>query len=254
MRYNLKDKVIILTGASTGIGFSLAEKLLDKKAKVVGCARNIENIQKLAKKYTNLDAMKCDVTKYPEIDKLVEFTIKKHKKVDMVINNAGIGLLKPVKEIKMEEVENIMLTNFNGLVYLTKAVLPYFEKQKNGYYVNVASIAGKTPSIYNSIYTASKHAVVGFSNSIRREFKPMGIHVLVVNPTFVDTEFFKKNPQYLKEFGHHTKLVGFYPSKRMAEVTVKAIEDMKWELTYPFLANVYAVLCQVAPKFAELFS
>jgi len=254
MKYNLKNKVVILTGASTGIGLALTIELLEKGAKVVGCARNIDNLLDLKKKYANLEAFKCDVTNYKDIDKLISFTVKKFKKLDMVINNAGIGKLAAVEELRMDDVDNIMRTNFNGLVYLTKQTLPYFEKQKSGYFVNVASIAGKTPSIYNSIYTASKHAVVGFSNSIRREFRPKGIHVLVVNPTFVDTHFFKKNPEYLKEFGHHTKLVGFIPPKKMAKETVKAIENMKWELTYPFLANLYAMLCQVAPKLAELFA
>ena len=254
-KYNFKNKVAIVTGASTGIGYALTEELLKKGTKVVACARHIDNLKDLNNKYKkSLLITTCDVRKYQESDKLVEFTIKNFKKIDIVVNNAGVGMLKSVSDTKMNEVDNIFKTNFHGLVYLTKITLPYFEKQKSGLYVNVASIAGKTPSILNSIYSASKHAVIGFSNSIRRELRNKNINVLVVNPTFVDTAFFKKNPQYLKEFGHHTKLVGFIPSEKMAKKTIWAIENNKWELNYPFLADLYGKLCQIAPKFAELFA
>lgn len=254
MKYQIKDKVIIITGASTGIGLSLTKQLLSKGALVVGCARRIDSLIQIKGNESNLEVIKCDLTKYSDIDKLVSFTIEKHGRIDMVINNAGIGLLSSINETTMDQIKNIFDTNFNGLVYLTKKSLPYFEKQKSGYYVNVASIAGLTPSIFNSIYTASKHAVVGFSDCIRKELRSKNIHVLVVNPAFVDTNFHKLNPKYLQHFGHHTKLVGFYSSDKYASKIVKSIENKDWDLTYPILAKFYSILCRAFPKLAELFS
>jgi len=255
MNYNFENKVAIITGASSGIGLALTKAFLKKEVKVVGGARNVNSLKSLEKAYkSSFYALPFDVTKSFDIKKIVRFTLAKFKQIDILVNNAGTGLLKSVSDLTMKELDKVFKTNLYGLVELTKEVLPLFVKQRSGFFVNVASIAGKTPSIYNSAYTASKHAVVGFSDCLRREVKQFGINVLVVNPTFVDTDFFKKNPKYLETFGHHARLLGLTPPKKMAGEIIKAIERKKWDLTHPFLANLYSKLYALSPKLAELFA
>lgn len=255
MSYHFKNKVAIITGVSSGIGLALARAFLKKEAKVVGGARNVSSLENLKKRYqSSFYALPFNVTKSSDIKEIVKLALAKFKQIDILVNNAGVGLLKPVSDFTMKELDDVFKTNFYGLVELTKEVLPLFVKQRSGFFVNVASIAGKTPSIHNSAYTASKHAVVGFSDCLRREVKQFGINVLVVNPTFVDTDFFKKNPKYLETFGHHARLLGLTPPKKMAEEIIKAMERKKWDLTHPFLANLYSKLCALSPKLAELFA
>lgn len=248
-------KVVVVTGSSSGIGYALTELLLKKGSYVIGCSRTLSYSNNLKKKYVNsFFPLKCDVTDSDHIRNLNNFVVGKFNKIDILINNAGIGLPKLFKDTDALDIKKLFETNFFSMVNIIKSFLPLFLKQKSGYIVNIASIAGKTVSTHNSIYGASKYATIGFSDHLRRELEGSGIKVLVVNPTFVDTPFFKKNPTYLEKFGHHTKLVGFVPANKMAAKIADAVEKNKDELTYPFLANLYSKIHALSPRFAKIFA
>lgn len=255
MKYNLKGKVIVVTGASSGIGRSLVKLLLQKRASVVGVSRHVTDLKTIQEANKgSFYTLSLDIRYENDIDKLISFTRNKFKRIDMLVNNAGVGLPKLFKETSEDDISNVFNTNFFGPVMLTKKLMPIFEKQESGYFVNVASIAGKTVSTHNSVYSASKSALLMFSDCLRTEVEDKGIHILTVCPTFVNTDFFKKNPKYLQEFGHHTKLVGFYTPDKFAKVMVKAIEEKKDDLTYPLLANLYSKLHALSPKLAKFFA
>ena len=176
-------KVWIVTGTSTGIGRILAEKLLDAGYFVTATARDRAKIADLEAKYpSQCLALQADVTRSADNQKTVDETIKRFGRIDVLVNNAGYGLSGATEEVSMDQVRNQMETNFFGLVELTQMTIPQMRKQNSGYIVNVSSIAGLRGSKGLSIYSASKFAVTGFSESLAQELAPFGIKVSIVEP------------------------------------------------------------------------
>ena len=183
----VKDKVVIITGASSGIGKACAVAFARMKAGVVISGRNEQNLlnaeAELKKINTNVLSVKCDVSNANDCRRLVEETIKKFGKIDVLINNAGMSMRAILDEVELNVLKKIMDINFWGTVYCTKFALPYLLDTK-GSVVGISSVAGKKGLPGRSGYSASKFAMEGFLETVRTENIKKGLHVLVVCPGF----------------------------------------------------------------------
>lgn len=183
----MKDKVIIITGSSSGIGRACAAAFAKEGASVVVCARNSEKLKtaedELKKITKNILAVQCDVSKEEDCKKLVDETVKKFGKVDILINNAGLSMRALFEETDLAVLKKLMDINFWGTVYCSKYALSYLLKTK-GSLVGVSSVAGKKGLPGRSGYSASKFAMEGFLETLRTENLKNNLHVLVVCPGF----------------------------------------------------------------------
>ncbi|MCB0410397.1 MAG: SDR family oxidoreductase [Flavobacteriales bacterium] len=186
----MKNKVVIITGASSGIGLACAEKFGAMGAKLVMAARNIEKLnavaEELRKKNIEVLAFKCDVSKQEDCFQLINATIQKFNRIDVLINNAGISMRALFNDADIKVIEQVMNINFWGTVYCTKFALPYLLKSK-GSVVGVSSIAGYVGLPARTGYSASKYAMQGFLDALRTENLKTGLHVMVACPGFTSS-------------------------------------------------------------------
>ncbi len=182
------EKVILITGASSGIGKALAKESLYRNYKVVIVGRNQEN---LVKTFQELETIKpnfshyvvSDVSVEEDCKRIIQSTLNKFGRIDVLVNNAGISMRALFSELTLDVIRNLMQTNFWGTVYCTKYALPYIIQQK-GSIVAISSIAGFTPLPARTGYAASKAAIHGFLNTLRLELKKQGVHVMIAAPGF----------------------------------------------------------------------
>jgi dehydrogenase/reductase SDR family protein 7B len=186
----LKDKVVIITGATSGIGLSCAEKCAMEGAKLVITGRNRDRMNKIQAKLTELGAehlgMILDSGIEEDNRKLIDETIKKFGKIDILINNAGISMRALFQDLDLRVFRRIMDTNFYGTVYATKFALPYILESK-GVIVGISSINGHRGTPARTAYSASKYAMEGFFEALRTEIMYKDVHVLVVSPGFTQS-------------------------------------------------------------------
>jgi short-subunit dehydrogenase len=190
----LNDCVVVVTGASSGIGEATARHLASRGANVVLAARREDRLKKMAKAISDEGGralpVPVDVTSLEDLERLRDETLRTFERVDVLVNNAGIPGPGPFAQADVEDIDRCIDVNFRSVVHATKVFLPVFLDRKQGHVVNVASLAGRyaTPSV--AIYSATKHAVVAFSESLYYELEPCGVKVTSVNPGFVSTEGF----------------------------------------------------------------
>ncbi|MFT5914608.1 MAG: NADP-dependent 3-hydroxy acid dehydrogenase YdfG [Flammeovirgaceae bacterium] len=189
----LKNKTAIITGASRGIGKEVAIQLAKKGVNTVLVARGKEDLKKLRNTITKLGAetliVPADISEEQEVEKVMKKAIKRFGKVDIIINNAGIGVFKPVEEIETKEWDDVMQVNVRGTFLLTKAVIPAMKKRKQSWIINIASDVSKRTFANGSVYCASKYAQHAFAESVRKEVSSFGIKVSNIYPGLVDTYF-----------------------------------------------------------------
>lgn len=193
-KLNFKHKVVVITGASSGIGRACAYEFAERGAKVVLAARS-ENELKIVEdeiKQKGIDCLsvKTDVRNVDDCKNLIDKTIEKYNKIDVLINNAGISMRANFEELDLVVIKELMNTNFFGMVYCTKFALPYLIEQK-GSVIGISSITGLTPLPYRTGYAASKHAMDGFLNTLRLENLNKGLHILIVHPNFTTSNIRK---------------------------------------------------------------
>jgi len=183
----MKDKVVIITGATSGIGKGCAEVFGEAGAKIVFTGRSVERMaevkQLLSAKGIDHHGFIMDVSNEEENKKLVEETISRYGKIDILINNAGISMRALFEETDLEVFKKVMDINFYGTVYATKYALPHILKSK-GSIVGVSSINGHRGTPARTAYTASKYAMEGFFEALRTEVMKKDVHILVVSPGF----------------------------------------------------------------------
>ncbi|MEE9349211.1 MAG: SDR family oxidoreductase [Flavobacteriaceae bacterium] len=187
---SFEDKVVWVTGASSGIGKALAIALSNENAKLIISSRNIEKlneVKKSCKLPNNIKVLKIDLDDYIAMDKTVSKAISLFGKIDILINNGGISQRSLAIDTGIEVDTRIFKTNYFGTVALTKALLPYFSAKKEGHFVVVTSVVGKIGTPLRSSYAASKHALHGFFDSLRAEISKDNIHVTLICPGFVNT-------------------------------------------------------------------
>lgn len=184
------QKVWFITGCSTGFGRTLAKEALLTGAKVAITARNIMSIKDFEKDFPeNALLITLDVTDPKQVKAAVEETQKMFGRIDVLVNNAGYGLMGAIEEVPNDEIKKLFDTNFFGLLAVTRQVLPIMRQQKSGYIINISSIAGVAATAGMGFYNASKFAVEGLSEALALEVNPLGIKVTLVEPGPFRTDF-----------------------------------------------------------------
>ena len=187
---NLGNKVWLVTGASTGFGRELVEYLLAQGASVVATARKVEGLKELEARYQESALVRSmDVTDQQQVEAVVSAAVQRFGRVDVLVNNAGYGMVGAVEESAEEEFRPMFETNVFGLIRVTQAVLPQMRMQGSGHIVNLSSIGGLVATPGFGLYNATKFAVEGLSEALAQEVKPLGISVTIVEPGPFRTKF-----------------------------------------------------------------
>ena len=217
MTEGIKDKVVVITGASSGLGEATARLLSAQGATVVLGARRADRLQSLAKQLIanggRAVAIATDVTRCEEVKALVDAAVATYGRVDVMLNNAGLMPQAPLERLKIDEWDRMIDVNIKGVLYGIAAVLPYMKQQKSGHIVNVSSVAGHRVGPGFAVYAATKHAVRAFSEGLRQEVKPYNIRTTVISPGAVATEL----PNSVTDAAAAERIRKFY-----AEVAVPA--------------------------------
>ncbi|WP_310832116.1 oxidoreductase [Paenibacillus pedocola] len=187
---SLQHKVWLITGCSTGFGRHIAKQAIEAGYKVIVTARKVEQIQDLTSgNEENTLALPLDVTNHEQIISTVKQAIEKFGRIDVLVNNAGIGYFSSVEESVEEETRRMFEINFWGLMHMTNAVLPYMRAQKSGHIINFSSIGGLTSFPTLGYYHATKYAVEGISESLAKELIPFNIAVTLIEPSGFRTDW-----------------------------------------------------------------
>jgi uncharacterized protein len=189
-----RDAVVVVTGASAGIGRATATAFAREGSRVVAAARREDRLKTLVDEVERRSgtavAVACDVTDPEQVEELRRRVREAFGHCDVLVNNAGVPGGGPFAELSMEQIERVVRTNYLGVLYCSKAFLPMMLEAGRGHIVNVASLAGRYAVPGSSVYSSTKHAVVGFSEALDYELAPRGVRVTVVNPGLVATESF----------------------------------------------------------------
>jgi NADP-dependent 3-hydroxy acid dehydrogenase YdfG len=225
----LRGALAVVTGASAGIGEATALALAREGAKVVLAARRLDRLEALAERIERTGgaalAVHCDVTDPKQIGSLPAVVHEAFGGCDLLVNNAGVPGGGAFHELSYEQIEQVVRVNALGVIYGTRAFLPGMLKRGRGHVVNVASIAGRYATPGAAVYTATKHAVIAFSESLYYDARPRGVLVTAINPGFVSTEGF---PQW-----HLPQQIVMKP-ERVANAIVKIVrEGIAPEYTLP---------------------
>ena len=186
------EKVVFITGASTGIGLHTARLFQTKNWKVAATMRSPEAAADL-QKIVDVETFRLDVTDVDSIKSAIAATLDKFGRIDALVNNAGYGLLGPFEAATPEQIEKQFNTNVFGLMNVCREILPYFREQKRGHIVNVASVGGRMTFPFSSLYHATKWAVEGFSESLQYELVPFNIRVKIIEPGPIKTDFYDRS-------------------------------------------------------------
>jgi NADP-dependent 3-hydroxy acid dehydrogenase YdfG len=233
-------KVWLVTGASAGFGRELVEYLLAQGARVVATARKVDGLKELETRYPETALVAAiDVTDQQQVETAVRAAVKGFGRVDVLVNNAGYGMVGAVEESAEGEYRPMFETNVFGLIKVTQAVLPQMRKQGSGHVVNLSSIGGLVATPGFGLYNATKFAVEGLSEALAQELKPLGIGVTIVEPGPFRTKFLGKAggeaahkiPEYEQTAGkmrtYYTEQDGKQPGdpQKAVEAIVKAVES-----------------------------
>jgi NADP-dependent 3-hydroxy acid dehydrogenase YdfG len=192
MSNNIEGKVVVITGASSGLGEAAARHLSEQGAIVVLGARRVERISALADEIVAAGgkalAVQTDVTDPEQVEALVEAAIEAFGRIDVMINNAGVMPHSPLDRRRVDEWDRMIDVNIKGVLYGIGSALTRMEAQKSGHIINVSSVAGHKVGINNAVYCGTKYAVRAISEGLRQEVKPYGLRTTVISPGAVDTE------------------------------------------------------------------
>jgi NADP-dependent 3-hydroxy acid dehydrogenase YdfG len=192
MSDNIAGKVVVITGASSGLGEATARLLAAEGARVVLGARRAERIQTLADELTgrggNALAVTTDVTDRHQVQRLVDLAVQTYGRIDVMINNAGLMPQSLLEHLKVDEWDRMIDVNLKGVLYGIAAALPHMQRQQAGHIINVSSVAGHKVGPGSAVYSATKHAVRALSEGLRQEVKPWNIRTTVISPGVVATE------------------------------------------------------------------
>jgi NAD(P)-dependent dehydrogenase (short-subunit alcohol dehydrogenase family) len=203
------SKVWLITGASRGLGRAFAEAALEAGDRVVATARNPEHLVELARRYSErVCTVALDVTNEGQAKGAVEAAIAFFGGLDVLVNNAGYGYVRPVEDTSLADFRAQIETNLFGVIIMTKAVLPYFRERRAGHIIQVTSIAGRIGPAGRAPYAAAKFGVEGFSESLFKEIEPLGIKVTIIEPGGFRTDFAGSSTQLSEGRPEYDSTVG----------------------------------------------
>ncbi len=188
------NKVVLITGASSGIGLHTAKLFQAKNWKVAATMRDPGKAGEL-KKIVDIECLRLDVSDVESIKATIAATLDKFGRIDAVVNNAGYGLLGAFETATPEQIEKQFQTNVFGLMNVCREILPYFREQKRGYIVNIASVGGRMTFPASSLYNSTKWAVEGFSESLQFELDEFNIRVKIIEPGPIKTDFYGRSQE-----------------------------------------------------------
>lgn len=194
MAVSLKNKVVLITGASSGFGKDAAHLFAEEGAKVILAARRLDRLQMLANEIHKAGgdafAVPVDISKRAEIDLMVRTVIEIYGRIDILFNNAGFGRLNWLESLEPDrDIDTQVRVNLTGLIQVTRAVLPHMLERRSGHIINMSSIAGWLAAPSYTVYAATKYGVRGFTTALRREVAPFNIEVSGIYPGPARTEF-----------------------------------------------------------------
>lgn len=201
----MPEKIAVITGASSGFGLLTTVELARAGFRVVATMRDLGRREKLASATAaagvagNIDVRALDVTQFERIAECVDGVVRDYGRVDVLVNNAGFAVAGFIEDVKLDELRMQFETNFFGAVAMTKAVLPVMRKQGSGHIIQISSIGGMQGTLSLSSYSASKHALEGWSESLRLEVRPLGIKVVLVEPGAFATDIWTRGAVMAKE-------------------------------------------------------
>jgi short-subunit dehydrogenase len=179
------QRVVLITGASSGIGYATAAHLASRGYRVFGTARSPQKASAIA----GVSMLPLDVTLAASVSDAVQAVIDAAGRIDVLVNNAGLGVFGAFEETSVEQALALFDTNVFGVIRMSKAVLPHMRAQRSGLIVNVSSVLGFIPAPYSAVYSSTKHALEGLSESLDHEVRQFGIRVVLVEPGFTRTGF-----------------------------------------------------------------
>ncbi|MBV0893207.1 SDR family oxidoreductase [Paracoccus sp. Z118] len=208
MTENIAGKVVVITGASSGLGAETARHLVRAGAKVAIGARRLDRLEALAAELglPKEAAFQVDVTDRAQVQAFVDGAVAIYGRIDVMINNAGIMPLAPLEMLRLDEWDLCIDINIKGVLWGIAAALPHFQAQKSGQFINVSSVAGHTINPGGAIYSATKYSVRVISEALRQEVKPYNIRTTILSPGAVDTDL----PASVGAPGVNEAISGFY--------------------------------------------
>jgi short-subunit dehydrogenase len=216
----LKGAVVVITGASSGIGAATALAFAKRGARLELGARRMDRLNAVAQKCREagspeVNVRRLDVGRDGEARALIAATLRTHERLDVLVNNAGVGWMGRLHQMPEETIEELIATNLKGVIATTQAVLPWMLARRRGVIINVASVVGFRAAPYSAVYSATKHAIVGLSHALRGELSGTGVRVCVVYPgVTAGTEF----------FGQAERSAAQYPASWVANLIVRTAQ------------------------------
>ncbi|SEG87985.1 oxidoreductase [Marinobacterium lutimaris] len=198
------SKVVVVTGVSSGIGRAAAVKFLERGCRVFGTVRNTAQAQPIP----GVELVEMNIRDDASVQQGIQTIIAQAERIDVLVNSAGVTLLGATEETSIAEAQTLFDTNLLGLLRTIKAALPHMREQRSGRIVNVSSVLGFLPAPYMGLYSASKHAVEGLSESLDHEVRQFGIRVALVEPSFTKTNLDLNAPQTATRIPDYSKELG----------------------------------------------
>jgi uncharacterized protein len=250
----LKDKIIVITGASGGIGAEMAIQCAESGARLVLIARSLDKLEKLKadlqhRFQTDVQVYQLDVSDTEAVKAVFSEIMTRFGHVDVLVNNAGFGIFREAHEASLEEIKGMVDVNVVGLMACTSMVLPKMRERRSGHIINIASQAGKMATPKASVYSATKHAVLGYTNSLRMELADLNIYVTAVNPGPIATNFFTiadEKGTYLNNIKRWVLQPEFVAQKVVDSMLMKTRE-----INLPGWMNTASVLYMLFPRVVE---
>ncbi len=250
-------QVVIITGASSGLGLATARCFASQGASVVMAARDPDRLHCAATGLLQATdgrilAVPCDITNREDVGRLVRTVIGRFGRIDVLVNNAGIGMIAPFESVQIEDAITLFKTNFFGALNCAQAVLPQMRHQRKGYIVNVASVGGLRGVPNISIYSASKAALIAMSDALRLEVKPFGINVTVICAGRIsETAFFDR----AKSYGavELYQVLHTLSPQTVADALLDAVATRRRMVILPFHARLLNIANKLSPSLMDNF-
>ena len=246
---DFKNKVVLITGASSGIGKQTAIEFAKLGSNIILVARTKDKLEEVENelKQFNVDTLvcTCDVSKQDQVEIMSKIVLEKFSSIDILVNNAGFAIYGSVLDLSINDIKSQMETNYFGMIYCTKNFLPSMIKKKSGHIVNVASVAASFGLPGIASYCASKFAMLGFSEGLKHELNDTGVGITVVSPIMVKTNFFE-HPSFEKMPKYSPTSLN---SKTVAKAIVKASNSSRLEIITPSIIRIAVWLKQTFPYF-----
>ncbi len=251
---DLAGKVVVVTGASMGIGEAIARIFADRGATVVILSRDTGRAEAARGRIGHGDrtlALSCDVRNREEIDRVVSLTLHHYQRIDVWVNNAGHGLMDTVADVEMAACRETFDTNFFGTVACMQAALPVMKQQGSGTIINISSVAGHLPLPFHAVYSATKFAMNAFGKAARVELKSSGINVLTVCPGYVRTDFGANAVKGNNARTVRPSSVRGISAERVARATLHGYLKQKREVIVPWTMKPAVKIYQLFPGIVE---